>query len=228
MKVKKVIRGRDLFFMMEPLMDVLIKIVSILPYGVRKKIFFIFRMMNGLPGIGIRYVFFKSLVKVCGKNVAIHPGVYFFELKNLEVGDNVTFHPMCYVDASGGLKIGSDVSIAHGTTILTSSHNCSELTAAISDQGLNYAETVIESNVWIGAKATILSGVTIKSGVVAGANSLVNRTAECNTVVGGVPARIIKMRCDGMKKSDNHMIKKYTGGGISDRRRFPLGRRPHD
>lgn len=196
MEILKFARGRDLFSKMEPFIYALIKMIHIIPLGMRRRLFSFFRMKNGLLGIGIRYVFFKSLVKSCGKNVAIHPGVYFFNLETLVVGDNVTFHPMCYVDSVGGMMIGNDVSIAHGTTILTSSHNYARADIAISDQGLNYEETVIENNVWIGAKVTILAGVRIKSGSIVGANSLVNKNIERNAVVGGIPAKIIKMRCN--------------------------------
>ena len=67
-------------------------------------------------------------------------------------------------------------------------------------QSLLYEQTLkstIESDVWIGAKATILSGVTIGKGSVVAAGAVVTKDVPKNSIVAGVPARVIKSRISG-------------------------------
>ena len=153
-----------------------------------------FRNTNGLLGIGIRYILLKSIAKKCGDNVSIHRGVYLLSPENLVLGSNISIHPMCYIDATGGIIIEDNVSIAHGTTILSSTHSFNQLDVPIKDQPLEFHETKILENVWIGCKTTILSGITINSGSIVGANSLVNKDVNNNQIVGGSPARKLSER----------------------------------
>lgn len=64
----------------------------------------------------------------------------------------------------------------------------------INKQGESFEKIVIGNNVWIGAKATILMGVTIEDNAIIGAHALVNRNVKKNEIVGGVPIRTIRMR----------------------------------
>ena len=57
---------------------------------------------------------------------------------------------------------------------------------------MSYAPIHIGKNVWIGANATVLAGVTIGDGAVVAAGAVVNKNVEPNTIVGGVPAKVIK------------------------------------
>ena len=77
---------------------------------------------------------------------------------------------------------------------MATSHNFDDVNIPIKDQGVTISPVVIEDNVWIGAKATILAGVTIKSGCVIGANSVVTHDTEENGIYVGAPARKIKSR----------------------------------
>ena len=153
-----------------------------------------FRSTKGYKGLVIRYALLKSLAKSCGDNVSIHPDVYLFSVSNLNLGDNVSIHPMCYIDASGEIDIGSDVSIAHAVTILSTSHTFAEHDVPIKDQTVEMKKTVIDNNVWIGAKATVLCGNMVSSGSVIAAGAVVTHDVPANTVVAGVPARVIKER----------------------------------
>jgi acetyltransferase-like isoleucine patch superfamily enzyme len=112
----------------------------------------------------------------------------------MEIGNNVSIHPMCYIEAKGGLVIGNDVSIAHGVTIMTTTHIYDKTDIPIKDQGSVANNVVIKDNVWIGAKATLLCGITVNQGAIVGAGAVVTKTIPANAVVAGVPARIIKMR----------------------------------
>ena len=187
-------RGRDLFHKFKPILIVLAKVFRLLPVPFRTKLLICFRSMKGYKGLAIRYALVKTLAKTCGDNVSIHPDVYLFSVDQLSLGDNISIHPMCYIDAGGGIDIGSDVSVAHATTILSTTHTYDGHNLPIKDQPLITQKTVIEDNVWIGAKVTILCGNTVHSGSVIAAGAVVAHDIPANTMVAGVPARVVKER----------------------------------
>jgi acetyltransferase-like isoleucine patch superfamily enzyme len=151
-------------------------------------------MTKGLKGLVLRYALLKTLAVKCGSNVSVHPGVYLLRPEKLSIGDNVSIHPMCYLDAAGGIEIGNDVSIAHAVTIMSTSHNYNKTDIPIKDQDVTPDATYISDNVWIGAKATILSGRRLNPGCVIAANCVVTKDVETNTIVGGVPNKVLKQR----------------------------------
>ena len=101
---------------------------------------------------------------------------------------------MCYIDATGGISIGSDVSIAHGTTILSTSHSFSNFDQSIKYQKILKKRTEIGNNVWIGAKVTILYGVKINDGSVIGATSFINKDIPQNSLVYNEKSTVIRDR----------------------------------
>lgn len=199
---QKKVRGRELFAKFKPVINILAKLYGTLPYSLRKKAFHKNRNSQGKIGLVKRYALIKALAINCGDNVAVYDGAYIMNPQTMTFGDNVSIHPMCYLESGSkgevGIKIGNDVSIAHGATIMATSHNFDDVSIPIKDQGVSISPVVIEDNVWIGAKATILAGVTVKSGCVIGANSVVTHDTEENGVYVGAPARKIKSRVTGV------------------------------
>lgn len=188
-------RGRDRFARHKSLLKGIANVLGVMPARWRLWLLERHRMTNGVRGLVLRYTILKTLARACGDNVAILTGVYLLSPRDLLLGDNVSIHPMCYIDATGGLKIGNDVSIAHGVTILSSAHEYGGKDIPIKDQGVLTCCTVVDDNVWLGARATILPGCTIHSGAVVGAGAVVTRDVSSDLVVAGVPARAIKKRC---------------------------------
>jgi acetyltransferase-like isoleucine patch superfamily enzyme len=92
----------------------------------------------------------------------------------------------------GPVTIGSHVNLAQGITVTALNHNFSDTTRRIDEQGISTNPVTIEDDVWIGANAVILPGVTIGQHAVVAAGAVVAADVPANTVVGGVPARIIK------------------------------------
>jgi acetyltransferase-like isoleucine patch superfamily enzyme len=92
----------------------------------------------------------------------------------------------------GPVTIGSHVNLAQGITVTALNHNFSDTTKRIDEQGISTNPVTIEDDVWIGANAVILPGVTIGQHAVVAAGAVVTADVPANTVVGGVPARIIK------------------------------------
>lgn len=192
--MKEFERGRVTFQRYKFIMNTLSIIFRIFGRKINNYFFVLSRYKKGKIGLAIRYIFLRNIVKSIGSNVSIFEGVFILNPENLSIGNNVSIHPMCYIDAIGNISIANDVSIAHSVSIISFEHQFSDSQISIKDQKLVINPINIKDNVWIGLKATILSGVTVNSGSVIGANALVNKDVQANTVVAGVPARIINIR----------------------------------
>ena len=186
------IRGRHQFSKYKIVLNIITAFYKIFPLGFRKWAFEFHRYTLGKIGLGLRYAILKSICNHIGDNVAIFAGVYLLHPEKLTIGNNVSIHPMCYIDCVGGLSIGNDVSIAHGVTIMSITHSYDHPEIKIRDQDCKLSPVCIEENVWIGAKACILYGVTIGKTSVIGAGSVVLKSTESNSVYVGVPARKVK------------------------------------
>ena len=92
----------------------------------------------------------------------------------------------------GPVTIGSHVNLAQGITITALNHNFEDATRRIDEQGVATTPVVIGDDVWIGACAVVLPGVTIGSHCVVAAGAVITRDVPDNTLVGGVPAKVIK------------------------------------
>ena len=187
-------RGREYVKKFDKIINMVYKCISVLPQKFKLKFFSKIRNVRGKYGLLLRYLYFKSISLKCGENVFIGENVWLFSPDKIECNKNVSIHPMCYIDATGFIEIGDDVSIAHGVTILSTTHKFVDVNVNIKDQRIEEKKTIIENNVWIGAKATILSGIRVGRGSIIGANSVVTHNVPENSVVGGVPARVIKKR----------------------------------
>lgn len=104
-------------------LSILERAINILPLRVQKRVFEHIRHISGVPVLALRFAALKSLVDFCGSVAATFEGVYLRNTDRLSLGDHVSIHPKCYFDASGGLTIGRDLSIAHGTTVMTTEHD---------------------------------------------------------------------------------------------------------
>ena len=92
----------------------------------------------------------------------------------------------------GPVTIGSHVNLAQGITVTALNHNFENASKRIDLQGITTKQVIINDDVWIGANAVILPGVTIGRHAVVAAGAVVTTDVPENTVVGGVPAKIIK------------------------------------
>ena len=92
----------------------------------------------------------------------------------------------------GPVTIGNHVNLAQGIVITALNHNFKDTTMRIDEQGISTNPVTIGDDVWIGANAVILPGVTIGKHVVIAAGAVVAKDVPNNSVVGGVPAKILK------------------------------------
>ena len=139
-----------------------------------------------------------------GKGVAIGDRCEIHSCTRIDSGDGwVRIGNQCSVNAfsilngHGGLSIGNGVRIASHCTILTTEHLHADPTRPIHEQGVESRPTTIADDVWIGTHAVVLAGVTIGEGSVVAAGAVVTRDVPPGSVVGGVPARVIRSRSGG-------------------------------
>lgn len=125
----------------------------------------------------------------------------FDEICGITISNNCHFNYGCYLSGTGGLYIGNNCLFGPSVKIITSAHNFSNINIDIINQGLTRKRVYINDNVWVGAGAIILPGVVIESGAIIAAGSVVTKRVFSNTIVGGIPARILKHReneCNGI------------------------------
>lgn len=108
--------------------------------------------------------------------------------KNIRVGKNVFVNSGCCFQDQGGITIGDGCLIGHQVVFATINHDF----APQSRGNMRLAPIVLGKNVWVGAHATILPGVTVGDGAVVAAGAVVTKNVPSNTLVAGVPAKIQK------------------------------------
>lgn len=121
-------------------------------------------------------------------SLRVFPPFYTDFGKNITVGEGVFINACCHFQDHGGVTIGDGCQIGHNVVFATLDHSL----VPEDRQTTCPAPIVLGKNVWIGANATILQGVTIGDNAVVGAGAVVTKDVEANTVVGGVPAKFMK------------------------------------
>lgn len=111
--------------------------------------------------------------------------IILFQGARLELGIGSFINSDCKIRCHEFIKIGQGCSISHDFTVMDSD-------AHYLNDDKHTAPVVIGNHVWIGTRVTILSGVTIGDGAVVAAGALVNRDVPAGSLVGGIPARVIK------------------------------------
>jgi acetyltransferase-like isoleucine patch superfamily enzyme len=130
-----------------------------------------------------------------GHNCQIHKGVIINTYGgNISIGNNVSINPYSIIYGHGDLTIGNDVRIAAQALIIPANHNFNDPDKLIRKQGLSQEGITIENDVWIGAGAKILDGVTVTEGCVIGAGAMVNKSTEPYGIYVGTPAKKIDSR----------------------------------
>lgn len=135
----------------------------------------------------VRNLLSRLFGKTVDESFRVFPPFYTDFGKNITVGKNVFINACCHFQDHGGVSLGDGCQIGHNVVFATLNHGL-----APEDRQTTYpAPITLGKNVWVGSNSTILQGVTIgDNAVVAGA--VVTKDVPENTIVGGVPARIIR------------------------------------
>ena len=122
-----------------------------------------------------------------GTKIRCHEGV-------VEIGAKTVIGQECTISAYQRVRIGEQCVIADRAMFIDFDHGVVEVERPIRVQGIYTRECVVGSNVWVGYGACILRGVQVGDNAIVGTNSVVTRNVLANAVVGGVPAKVIRMR----------------------------------
>ena len=141
----------------------------------------------------VRNAAWRLLLAECGAGVFFDHRVYIKFPRLVSFGHDVSVNRgaefYCGLRERSRIRIGSNVRIAPNVRMHAAGHDPDH--AGFADTG---ADIVVEDDCWIGAGALVLQGVRIGRGAVVAAGSVVNRDVPPNSIVGGVPARVLRMR----------------------------------
>jgi acetyltransferase-like isoleucine patch superfamily enzyme len=122
-----------------------------------------------------------------GSKIRCHEG-------EVEIGAKTVIGQECTISAYRHVRIGQQCVIADRAMFIDFDHGVVEVERPIRQQGIYMRECVVGSNVWVGYGACFLRGVRVGDNAIVGTNSVVTRDVPANAVVGGVPAKVIRMR----------------------------------
>jgi acetyltransferase-like isoleucine patch superfamily enzyme len=150
---------------------------------------------------GVSIVAYSALGVRLGDNVTIDRGAVLRAtavIRNygvgITIGDRSAVGLNNVILGQGGIVIGTDCLLGPNVTLLSENHRFQTTKVSIREQGENRNALVIGDDVWIGAGATVMSGVTIGDGAIVAAGAVVTKDVESYSVVGGIPASVLRMR----------------------------------
>ena len=122
-----------------------------------------------------------------GCKIRAHEGV-------VSIGDRSVLGQECTISAFQHVSIGSECILADRVMLIDFDHTTIDVERPIREQGIYKRDVLVGSNVWIGYGACLLRGVTVGDNSILGSLAVVTRDVEENAVVGGSPARVLRMR----------------------------------
>lgn len=153
-------------------------------------------IISHIPFYGIRHIWYRTILgwKIeAGASILMGQYIQMAGIrssgKKVVIGADSVINHRCLLYTTGGLIIGKHVSISSGVWLVTGSHDIND-----PQFPATFRPIVIEDYVWIGMRATILAGLTIGQGSVIMAGAVVTKDVPPYSIVGGVPARVIKER----------------------------------
>jgi len=157
----------------------------------------VFALAGWLPGVmgfALRTAVFKVFFKSLGGFCWVQPGVTIVSSNRLRVGKHFGCNTGTYINAVGEITMGDHVLIGSNVTISSGMHPIEGEDPPVFARPTVPKPIRIEDDVWIGAGAVILPGVTLRRGSVVGANAVVTRDTEEYSVNVGIPAKKIRSR----------------------------------
>ncbi len=136
----------------------------------------------------IREIMSRLTGRTIDDTFRLFPPFYTDFGKNTHIGRDVFINSGCHFQDQGGIEIGDGAMLGHNVVLATINH---DLDPEMHRKN-HYAPIHIGAHVWVGSNATILSGVTVGEWSVVAAGAVVTKNVPPYTVVGGVPARIIR------------------------------------
>lgn len=143
-----------------------------------------------VPSRTFRFWYYRRIMGFkIGKGVAIHLGCRFNSTRNLFIGDHTVINQHCHIDNRGVISIGRNVSISPKVSIVTADHDLDD-----PDFKGRTGNVDIHDYVFIGYDAKVFKNVSMSTGSVLGAMSLLTKSTEPYGIYMGIPARLIRYR----------------------------------
>lgn len=163
-----------------------------------KLFFFIQALLRYFPyklGIALRNALYPAFFKHYGKGIRIFDSVVIKFPDDIEIHDGVTINQFCYLVGKGGLVIGPQSMIGAGSKITTTSHDFKRTDIPMATQGITCLPIQLEGDIWLGFNVVIMGGAHIGKGSILAAGAVVQgKTYEAYSILGGVPAKVIRSR----------------------------------
>lgn len=148
---------------------------------------------GGGLGLAARKFCARRIFKFCGKDIKVAGGVFFGSGHNIVLGDFSSLNTNCWI--SNDTVFGDNVMTGPDVMVLSGSHNFESTDITMREQGAPVRRPVIiGDDVWIGARSIFLPGVKVGSHAIIGAGSVVTKDVPEWAIVGGNPAKVIRLR----------------------------------
>lgn len=133
-------------------------------------------------------------VSISRDSILVGSGVIRRKGIGIKIGNDTGINARAYFGGQGGISIGDFVIIGPDVKIFSENHIYDNISIPIKFQGESRQGVLIEDNCWIGAGSIILDGVHLGKGCVVAAGAVVTKSFSDNSIIGGVPAKLIKTR----------------------------------
>jgi len=140
------------------------------------------------PENEVREIFAELTSQPVNESLRLVPPFHTDCGKNIHLGENVFINSNCTMQDQGGIFIGDNVLIGHNTCLLTLNHQEDPEKRA----NLLPAPINIGNGAWLGSNVTVLPGITIGDGAIIAAGAVVTKDVEPDTIVAGVPAKVVR------------------------------------
>ncbi|OEF04576.1 acyltransferase [Vibrio genomosp. F10] len=177
----------------------------------------LFSSLPTIIGAKLRYLAYKPLFKETSGFFYIDTGVSISGFNNIKLGKNVAFMKNSYVYAHddgkltigdnftmnsnsqlgaafGRIVIGNDCAIGPNCVLRASNHNFDSVDTTIREQGHSFGEIIIEDDVWIASNCVVTANTTIAKSSIVAAGSVITKDVGAYSIVGGVPAKLLRKR----------------------------------
>jgi acetyltransferase-like isoleucine patch superfamily enzyme len=167
-------------------------IFRLIPQPIFRILWRLLDIFDSRVGSALRYALICKRLGACGVNVYFGPFIYIDYPRCVCIGSNSSVQHGVTMLSLGGIEIGDQVSIAHGTSIVSGEHTWDNASASIRDNPVKLFPVRIGADSWIGCGVRILAGAEIGTHSVVAAGAVVKGTHEPNSILVGIPARKIR------------------------------------